>query len=106
VELGMLLGSGTYGLFDGSEDGMPVGRALGVMLRPLEGCELGTLLGAGDFVGGAESKLLGFCDGWELGTLLGAGDLDGAKKGAVLGWLLGFSLGSEVGSTLVEDADR
>ena len=95
----MLLGSGTDGLLVGSEDGMPVGRALSVMLRPLEGCKLGSLLGAGNFVGGSESKLLGFCDDWELGTLLGAGDLDGAKDGVLLGWLLGFSLGSE-------DADR
>jgi hypothetical protein len=37
----MLLGSGTDGLFVGSEDGMPVGRALGVMFGPLEGCALG-----------------------------------------------------------------
>ena len=59
----MMLGSGRDGLFDGSEDGMPVGWALGVMLGPLEGCELGTLLGAGDFVGASECVLLG----WLLG---------------------------------------
>jgi hypothetical protein len=33
-------------------------------------------------VGGAESKPLGFCDGGELGTLLGAGDFVGISLGS------------------------
>ena len=40
----------------------------------------GFVLGAGDFVGGSESSLLGFCDGWELGTLLGPGDFVGRSE--------------------------
>jgi hypothetical protein len=38
---------------------IPVGKLLGA----LEGSELGALLGLGDFVGGSEAIMVGFCDG-------------------------------------------
>jgi hypothetical protein len=52
----------------------------------LDGWELGALIGAGDFVGGSEASLLGFCDGWELGSLLGAGDCVGGSETTLLGF--------------------
>jgi hypothetical protein len=52
----------------------------------LDGCELGVLLGRGDFVGGSDASLLGFCDVWELGTLLGAGDRVGGSETTLLGF--------------------
>lgn len=64
MELGILLASGTDGLFDGKPDGMLLGRILGMLLGTLEGWGFGALMvGAGDLLGGSESKLLGFCDG-------------------------------------------
>jgi hypothetical protein len=57
------------------------------MLGTLEGCKLGALVGAQDFVGGSESKLLGCCDGCKLGTLLGAVDFVGWSEATVLGFL-------------------
>ncbi len=78
---------------------MPVGRALGVMLVPLEGYELGKLLGAGDFVGGSECVmlgwLLGFSLGSEVGSILGADD--GPMLGVDDGCPVGGALGSPVG---------
>jgi hypothetical protein len=52
----------------------------------LDGWKLGTLLGAGELVGGSEASLLGFGDGWELGTLLGAGDFVGGSESIKLGF--------------------
>jgi hypothetical protein len=51
----------------------------------LDGWELGALLGLGDFVGGSDALLLGFCDGWKLGTRLGAGDWVGVSETTLLG---------------------
>jgi hypothetical protein len=59
----------------------------------LDDWELGTLLGAGDFVGGSEASLLGFCDDWELGTLLGACDFVGGSEATLLGFCEGFDDG-------------
>jgi hypothetical protein len=63
LELGVLLGAGTDGLLDGSEDCILVGRVLGMLLGTLESWELGALVGADALLGGADSKMLGICDG-------------------------------------------
>jgi hypothetical protein len=85
---------------------------------PMTGRMAGTLLGAGDLVGGSKTRLLGFCEGcdgrllddWELGTLLGAGDFVGGSEASLLGIcifvggseasLLGICDGWELGTLL------
>ncbi len=63
------------------------------MLGFCDGWVLGALLGAGDIVGGSETKVLGFCDGWELGTLLGPGDFVGRSENTLLGFCEGVDDG-------------
>jgi hypothetical protein len=86
LELGVLLGAGTDGLLDGSDDCILVGRVLGVLLRALESWKLGALVGADALLGGAESKMLGICDGWELESVLSASDFVGGEESKLVGF--------------------
>jgi hypothetical protein len=81
-----------------SSSRLPTALLIGRDDEVLDDWELGTLLGAGDFVGGSEASLLGFCDGWELGTLLGAGGFIGASEDSLLGFCAGWELGTLLGA--------